>query len=339
MTLQIFAATMLPAIESELRQAIAVTERLGLEELHYMLAYHMGWQGEGAGSRAQGKRIRPLLVLLTALAASPRSEVEVWQAALPAAVAVELVHNFSLIHDDIEDNSLLRRGRPTLWTQWGVPQAINTGDALFSLAHLAILRLEETAPAAALAAARTLQETCLHLTQGQYLDIGYSTRTGLTTADYWPMVSGKTAALLAACTELGALVAGSAARSHYRDFGRLLGLAFQAQDDLLGIWGDVEATGKSADSDLVEGKKSLPVLFGLEQSGPFAARWQKGPITPEEVPDLAAQLEAEGARNFTISEVDRLTSQALQALESAQPQGVAGEALRELALKLLNRQK
>jgi geranylgeranyl diphosphate synthase type I len=326
----------LPAIESNLRQGVAVTRTPGLEELHHMLAYHMGWEGEGAGPDAQGKRIRPLLVLLCAEAC----QAGTWQSALPAAVAVELVHNFSLIHDDIEDNSPLRRGRPTLWTQWGIPQAINAGDALFTLAHLAALRLTETADTPiALRAAQIIQQTCLHLTQGQYLDIGYANRNNLQPADYWPMVAGKTAALLACCTELGALVAGSSQAGQYREFGRLLGLAFQAQDDLLGIWGDVLLTGKSAESDLVEGKKSLPVLYGISYQGQFAQRWASGPVTVGEVAELSALLEAEGARAATQADADRLTQDALQALDAANPQGEAGQALHELAHMLLKRQK
>jgi geranylgeranyl diphosphate synthase type I len=251
-----------------------------------------------------------------------------------------LVHNFSLIHDDIEDNSPLRRGRPTLWRRWGVPLAINAGDALFSLAHLAILRLEQTASAAiALAAARILQETCLRLTQGQHLDIAYEKRSDLNENAYWQMVGGKTAALLAACAELGALTANASAftRQACCDFGRDLGLAFQAQDDLLGIWGEAALTGKSTESDLVAGKKSLPVVYALNQRGAFYQRWLLGAITPEEAPALAQQLETEGAKDYTQATVKRLTTQALQALDAASPQGEAGTALRELADMLLNR--
>lgn len=327
---------MLPAVEDELRRAVADVKAPGMDMLHHMLAYHMGWEGEGAGPSATGKRIRPLLVLLTCAAATGE-----WERALPAAAAVELVHNFSLIHDDIEDNSPLRRGRPTLWKLWGIPQAINAGDALFSLAHLEALRLADTLSVeTTIMATRIIQQTCLHLTQGQHLDIAYETRRDLTANDYWPMIGGKTAALLAACTDLGALTANAdrAARENYREFGRLLGLAFQVQDDLLGIWGDAALTGKSSESDLVAGKKSLPVLYGLDQRGPFAARWAAGSIQPEEAITLARQLEAEGARAAAQATADNLTTQALQALDDAQPQGESGEALRELALKLLQRQ-
>jgi len=326
----------LPAIEDELKSAIALTKKPGLENLHQMMTYHMGWEGKGSGPKARGKRIRPLLTLLTTEAVGGD-----WNRALPAAAAVELIHNFSLLHDDIEDNSPLRRGRPTAWKLWGVPQAINTGDAMFTLAHLAILRLEETASSSiALKATRVLQNTCLHLTQGQYLDIAYENREDLSLNDYWPMVTGKTAALLGACTELGALVADSEeeTRVHYRHFGLNLGLAFQALDDLLGIWGDAAKIGKSNASDLVEGKKSLPVLFGLGKKGGFAARWANGSITPAEVPGLADQLEAEGAFDYTKNIADQLTGQALEALEWANPQGNAGAALHELANKLLQRE-
>jgi geranylgeranyl diphosphate synthase type I len=252
-----------------------------------------------------------------------------------------MIHNFSLIHDDIEDNSPLRRGRPTVWVRWNIPQAINSGDALFTLAHLALLRLEETTSAAAtLQATNILQNTCLHLTQGQYLDMSYESRTDLTLDDYWPMVSGKTAALIAASSELGALAADAAPRirSAYRQFGLNLGLAFQAQDDLLGIWGNSNLTGKSAESDLVTGKKSLPILYGLSLRGDFYRRWLKGSIKPAEVSALADQLEQDGAKNYTQDKVMNLTDQALQALEQAQPQGEAGEALLELSNLLLNRQ-
>lgn len=325
-----------PALEAKLQQVVNRLADPELEEMRRMMAYHMGWEGEGAGVHAQGKRIRPLMALLSCAAAGGD-----WQAALPAAAAVELVHNFSLIHDDIEDDSPLRHGRPTVWKKWGIPQAINAGDAMLTLAHLALLDLQETASAeVALRAARLLQETCLHLTQGQFLDLAYETRGDLKMTSYWPMVSGKTAALLSACTGIGALVAEApeACQEAYREFGRTLGLAFQAQDDLLGIWGNAALTGKSAESDLVSGKKSLPVLYGLEQGGSFARRWLQGPIQADEVAGLAGQLEVEGARSFVEQRAGELTQEALQALERAAPQGEPGQALRALALKLLKRQ-
>lgn len=333
--LEVLMPLYLEAVESELQEVVGQVRRTEGEEFYEMLAYHMGWIGEGAGPQARGKRIRPLLLLLCTAACGGE-----WRSALGAAAAVELIHNFSLVHDDIQDRSPLRRNRPTLWTIWGEAQAINAGDTLFTLAQLALLRLRQSLPPQlVLEAARLLQETCLALTRGQYLDLHYEKRNDLTEADYWPMIEGKTAALLAVCAHLGALVAGAeeATCQTYHRFGRALGLAFQVLDDLLGIWGDAALTGKSTESDLVSGKKSLPVLYGLGRGGEFARRWMAGPIPAEEVAQVAALLEAEGAREYTQRIAESLTEEALQTLEAAAPQGPAGQALRQLTLWLLQR--
>jgi geranylgeranyl diphosphate synthase type I len=336
MSLAALSVPMIEAIEAALRRAVQPADEARLGDYRGMLAYHLGWEGEGAGPEARGKRIRPLLLLLTCASAGGN-----WQLALPAAAAVELIHNFSLIHDDIQDNSPLRHGRPTIWKRWGVPQAINSGDAMLTLAHLSALRLAETLAAeVALQTGIILQHACLQLTKGQYLDLAFEALEKLSLDDYWGMVSGKTAALLSACTEVGALTArvNSVRREAYRRFGQSLGLAFQALDDVLGIWGDAASTGKSAESDLLAGKKSLPVLYGLQQGGPFARRLSQGQLEPEEIPAFAAQLEAEGGRRYAQEAASRLTAEALQALAEAEPQGEAGQALRELADRLLQRQ-
>jgi len=327
--------TMRPAVEEYLQRVLSGLMPSEQHELSSMLAYHMGWVGEGAGAEAQGKRIRPLLVLLSAAAAGAD-----WHAALPAAAAVEYVHNFSLIHDDIQDGSRLRRGRPTVWVKWGTAQAINAGDVMFTLAHLAIYELYRELPAAcALDAARVLDQTCMELTEGQYLDLSYEQRQDLALGDYWPMVSGKTAALLGCCAELGALVAGVSPerRAAFRQFGVKLGLAFQAQDDWLGLWGNAEQTGKSIHSDLVSGKKTLPVLYALGLGGAFAARWKLGGVQPEEVERLAQMLVQEGAQQYTEQAADRLTREALAALDQAGEGSDGTVALRRLAETLLKR--
>ena len=336
MELDNFFDIMLPAIEEEMQGCVALANGPGLEELHHMLAYHLGWEGQDPGPQASGKRIRPMLVLLACAAAGG-----LWEQALPAAAAVELIHNFSLIHDDIQDDSELRRGRPTVWKKWNVAQAINAGDSMFALAHVSLQRLDKFVEAdIALKAARILPQTSLELTQGQYLDLDYESREKLSVEDYWPMVSGKTAALLAACALLGALIAGVDEHHQklYCTFGEKLGLAFQAYDDLLGIWGDAALTGKSAASDLVSGKKSLPILHALANHAPFAQRWKQGPIQAGEVGVIADQLEAEGARQFTQDAADRLTKAALESLEAANPRGDAAIGLQQLAQRLIKRQ-
>ncbi len=335
-TLDYLSQKFLPAIEDELHIAVELANAPGIHKLYQMLAYHMGWIGDGSGQDARGKRIRPLLVLLTCAAGGGN-----WQNALPAAAAVELVHNFSLIHDDIEDHSPLRRGRSTVWKKWGIPQAINTGDAMFTLAHLESLRLAETvSQEVALQAAKIIQQTCLHLTQGQFLDLYYETKHDVTIDDYWLMVEGKTAALLSTCTELGALAASCdiKTRQYYRNFGRVIGLAFQVQDDWLGIWGDSALTGKSNESDLVTGKKTLPVLYGLSQHKAFASRWIKGPILPDQTKEMAMLLESEGVKHYMQSQADMLINTALESLEDARPDGNAGDALKSLAIKLIGRE-
>ena len=332
---------LLSHIELELQKQISRLDNPRTKTFHEMLTYHMGWTGEGAGPEATGKRIRPLLVLLTCLASrGAEGDVETWQSALPAAAAVELVHNFSLVHDDIQDNSDKRRGRPTTWVKWGVPMAINAGDALFVLSNQAIIDLKENYPAEVVVkAAEILHNTCLDLTRGQFLDMSYEEKLDLGVDDYWPMIAGKTAALLSACCHIGALLgrADDSLQEAYRSFGHYLGLAFQVQDDILGIWGDEALTGKSAASDLIEGKKSLPVMAGLSAHGSFAERWKQGPIQPAEVQELARILASEGGYEKANDAAKQMTDLALMSLREADPQGEAGEALFELADKLLKR--
>lgn len=335
MALERFKKIMLPALENELKEIVSLTNLPGYEELNSMLVYHMGWEKESPVTSVSGKRIRPLLVLLSVSAAGGN-----WKDALSAAAAVELIHNFSLIHDDIQDNSELRRGRPTIWKLWGVPQAINTGDMMFTLAQTAILKLKETTSlSTTVQASIILQESCLQLTQGQYLDMSYESRDDMEIGSYWKMIEGKTAALLAASTEIGALCgnADDNARKSYRDFGYYLGLAFQTQDDLLGIWGDTMVTGKSAESDLITGKKTLPILYGLEQRGEFYRGWKNKGLTIEEIPVLVSLLEIEGAKEYTEMRTNEMTNLALSALENANPTIEAVAALKNLAQNLLSR--
>ena len=330
---------LLSSIELELQKQVSRLDQPRTKPFHEMLTYHMGWTGEGAGPEATGKRIRPLMVLLCHASTAPSAPLS---AALPAAAAVELVHNFSLAHDDIQDNSPKRRGRDTAWVKWGAPMAINVGDALFVMSNQAIIDLKENYPAEIVVrAAEILHNTCLELTRGQFLDMSYEERNDLTIDDYWPMIAGKTAGLLSACCHLGALLGGAdqAKQDAYRSFGHYLGLAFQVQDDILGIWGDEAVTGKSAASDLVDGKNSLPVLAGLSANKKFAERWRKGPIKPDEVEEVASLLSTEGGYDTAYEASKQMTDLALLNLREADPQGEAGEALFQLADKLLKREQ
>ncbi len=265
-----------------------------------------------------------------------------WQTAIPAAVAIELVHNFSLIHDDIEDNGLTRRGQEAVWVKWGLPIGLNSGDAMFAAAFKSIYGLTELLGSEkTLRAAELLTTTCLLLTQGQHLDLTYEDKKRIKIGDYFRMIEGKTAALFACCTHMGALIGdldGEKLES-YRQFGHFLGIAFQIYDDWLGIWGDPEQTGKSACSDLVESKQTLPVLLGLENSGRFKDRWNGLPITESEAIDIAGWLKEDGVELLVRNEFFRWHEkmhEELRILECSEP---VKSALGELSEQLTMRKK
>jgi geranylgeranyl diphosphate synthase type I len=228
------------------------------------MRYHLGWEdreGRPTASRG-GKLLRPGFCLLSCEAVGGD-----WRAALPAAASLELLHNFTLIHDDIEDASPERHGRETVWRIWGVAQAINAGDGMLALAHATMLQLDARAhpPERIVRAARLLDEATLRLCEGQHRDLAGAEATTLD--GYLSMIEGKTGALLAACCAIGALLGGAddSTIAGLQEFGRRLGLAFQIRDDVLGIWGYEEVIGKPAD-DLRNGKRSYPVIAALERS-------------------------------------------------------------------------
>jgi geranylgeranyl diphosphate synthase type I len=322
---------MLVMLDVELHRSV---DRLRASQngLWEMASYAMGWTGEGAGPETTGKRIRPLLCLLVCGGSGAD-----WRAALPPACAVELIHSFSLIHDDIQDGDATRRGRPTVWKRHGSPQAINVGDSIFTLSFSALSESESTYTAKWL---RILSDTCLRLTYGQYLDLTYEDAHGITLAEYQEMIDGKTAALVEAACRLGAVSAGAPVEKEkaFADFGRSLGLAFQIQDDYLGVWGNPNVTGKPNASDLLARKKSLPILFGIEHSKEFR-RLLTGEITLAVLPALLAELEACGAREHVLSTSREWVDRAFDSLRAARPQGDFGPQLESIARALLGRQK
>lgn len=322
-----------PAIDAELRAALEF--RLPPpDDYARMLYYHLGWIDEGQPQLVAGKRTRPLITLLCAAAAGGD-----WHAALPFAAAVELIHNFSLVHDDIQDDSSLRRGRATIWKLWGRAQAINAGDALFTYAHLAAQRARQLRPSTVLDALDLLDKTCIHLTTGQHYDMAFETRATVTAEDYLQMIEGKTASLIATAAECGALASDvdASKRNCYGQFGRHLGLAFQVRDDILGIWGDPAVTGKSAATDILTRKKTLPVLFGLDHDSSLGDDYRPESDGGAPVSVITQKLEACGARAFAESKEEYHANLALSSLESAQPVSEIGGALRELTLQLLGR--
>ncbi len=310
----------------------------GPEDFDRMIRYHLGWVDQ-AGDPAQayaGKRLRPLLLLLSTEAAGGE-----WQRALPAAIAVELLHNFSLVHDDIEDNSPVRRGRPTLWTLWGAANAINAGDLLFGLAHMALWQLPKQGVQSwvVLEIATIFERMCVELTRGQHLDMRFEHDAEVSVDDYLDMITGKSAALVCAAMHIGALLAGlsSEQAEAYAVFGRHLGLAFQIQDDILGIWGDPTVTGKSAATDIQSKKKSLPVLYGLQHDPGLAALYAAD-LDDTAVARVVARLERVGAHDHARGLADQYFEsmrQIAETLDSSNPEAL--RRLLALAFSLLGR--
>jgi geranylgeranyl diphosphate synthase type I len=339
MSLKIFFERYLPPLEAEMRAVVQTTDPRHAD-LFGMLHYHLGWADAMFDpSQAQtGKRVRPLLCLLACEACEGN-----WEQALPAGAAIELLHNFSLIHDDIEDRDQTRRGRPTVWSLWGEAQGINTGDTLFALTQLALTRLSERdVPATTIVdTMRLLNHTCVTLTGGQHLDIGFESQADVSTADYLAMIERKTAALLACACEMGGLVAAAHGdqRKFLRSFGHHLGLAFQMRDDILGIWGDPARTGKPAGADIARHKKSLPILHGLEHSAELRALLSQETPSAADVHRATELLQTTNSRDYVEQLAREHHAQALTALEETNLQGPAARALYELTQTLLNRER
>lgn len=326
---------MLLAIEADLHSALDVIEEKDYFVFRKMIEYHLGWRSEG--TEVKGKRVRPLLTLLICGALSGK-----WQSALPAATAIELIHNFSLIHDDIEDRSELRRGQETVWKKWGIPRAINLGDALFVVARLSSHRLADHGISleTTLAVVEALDQACLKLTIGQDLDLTFETKELVSEEQYLTMINGKTAALVSAATTVGAIVAGADADTVHavENIGKHLGLAFQIQDDILGIWGVPDKTGKSAADDLRTRKKTLPVIFGLARSEEFVDLWRVPPSNESMLEAMRIALQNAGALEDTRALAEKYTRLAEESLQELDPGGAYAIELFSLSQKLLSRQ-
>jgi geranylgeranyl diphosphate synthase type I len=315
----------------------------GLESYYGMMAYHLGKadrQLQPEQTRP-GKSLRPALCLLLNEALGGDTKE-----CAPFAAGIELLHNFSLVHDDIEDRSPTRRGRPTVWTLWGEAQAINVGDGMFSLAHQAWLGapLAERDPACFLAVARALENTITALCEGQYLDIAGEGSLTLTSEAYLAMIGRKTAALMGTAAWVGGRCAAAdpVRLAAARSFGTELGLAFQIRDDLLGIWGDEAETGKSASSDIATRKMTLPVVLALEHGTPaqrdeLAARYADTAAEADDEPAIRALLTAAGADRRAEAREEEHWQAALHALNALNLTVNWDTRLRSFAIRLVGR--
>lgn len=300
---------------------------------------HFGWsseEGAAVGAPSGSKFVRAALALLGCQAVHGDAE-----AALPAAVAVELVHNASLLHDDIIDRDTVRRGRRALWAVKGVPAAILAGDALFFAAVQALTgtrRCERSIPVL-LASVQTLIE-------GEYIDILLESATDTGEEQVVAVAAAKTGELLACACELGAIAGGAEPEraAHLRAFGCHLGIAFQCADDMLGIWGSPESTGKPTGSDLRRRKMSLPVTAAMAgpdpQAGELRALYRRGgELNDEECVRAVELIEEGGGRQAAARRVRLHTDHALRHLGTAAPAPGPAEELAALADHLVHRER
>lgn len=306
-------------IQAEIRGAMP--DSGNLQPFYAMMAYHFGWVDQSFApvpARA-GKSLRPSLCLL--LAEGLGGDV---RRCVPLAAGIEVLHNFSLVHDDIEDRSVVRRGRPAVWSIWGDAHAINVGDGLFSLAHVLWMRtpIAQEQPTTFSSMLRSLERAVLTLCEGQFLDMHAERNLDLSSSAYLHMIARKTATLIGEAAWIGARVATADEQTLAvaRAFGTELGLAFQIRDDLLGIWGNEAETGKSASSDIATRKMTLPIVLALETADMPArarirARYGAPPVDEDDEDQIRALLAAAGVAQRT-EEVERRHWQAaMDALE------------------------
>lgn len=292
---------------------------------------------------ALGKAVRPAIALLAAQGVGASAKT-----AVPGAIAVELVHTFTLVHDDIMDGDERRRHRESVWKAYGTGPAILAGDALLALA---VKALTETAHPAQSVAVDMIASALVELVNGQAQDVSFEARpwTGpgaVTVEEYTAMAAGKTGSLLGCAAGLGALLGGAspATVSSLTTMGRHLGLAFQAVDDLLGIWGDPAVTGKPVYGDLRLRKKTLPVLFALGRDTPPAGRLARllrvgadTPPTEDRLHDLAALITAAGGRAFATAAAERHLGRSFALIDALPGEAAHLAALHALARFIVNR--
>ncbi|WP_115944820.1 polyprenyl synthetase family protein [Amycolatopsis thermalba] len=324
------------------RQAVLPAMRAAVDRLdpasRAIAYYHLGWTDlDGNPTSGGGKAVRPALALLSAEAAGPPPAT-----GLPGAVAVELVHNFSLLHDDLMDGDTERRHRPTVWAVRGAASAILTGDAMLALANEVLL--DSDGPGA-VAAARLLAEAVGELIRGQVLDVAFEQRDDVTLDECLDMAGGKTGALLSASAAIGAVLACAPQRtvSALAGFGADLGLAFQLVDDVLGIWGEPSVTGKPVHSDLRARKKSLPVTYAITHGGApgreLAAWLTGGDVADDGSVRRAADLvDLAGGRAWALEEAHRRMAAGRRKLEDAEVPGRVREELLALARFIVTRE-
>lgn len=317
-------------IEAPLRAAL---DRLDPATRH-VCGYHLGyWNADASPADGGGKGIRPTLAILSARAANAGDDI-----GIPAALACELIHNFSLLHDDVMDGDTERRHRRTAWAEFGESAAILAGDALSSLAGEL---LAESPSATASWAIRCVSAATRRLIAGQAADLAFESRDVVPLGECLTMSDDKTGALMACSASLGAVLADAPAElaTGLADYGAHLGLAFQLTDDLLGIWGDPARTGKSTNSDLQSRKKSVPAVYALQTDSRAGERLREiytnhAELDDERIAEAAALIAATGAQSWTRQRVDAEIESAVRCIDAlSMPYSIA-EEFTQLARRL-----
>lgn len=312
--------------------------------IYQMQRYHLGWiDGDGRPANGQGKGLRPMMCLLACQAAGGD-----WHKALSFAAALELVHNFSLIHDDIQDGDTQRRHRDTVWHKWGLAQGINAGDSMRGLAALTLVQgVDDSHPATRIRlAVEGLEKASLEMIEGQFLDITYERNTEVTTDQYLAMIGRKTGALFGCSYYLGALAAGceAGALEAWRQFGLDMGAVFQIRDDVLGVWGDEDRLGKPIASDIRRKKMCLPVVHALQSAQGQDRRSMQtiygndDPATDEDVDQVLSVLDRTGARAYCQGLAAQHNDSAMRRLDGLKLDKEMDSQLRGLAKFFLERE-
>ena len=328
-------------VESSLQNALSLHN----PDLQTMLMYHLGLSDEHGNPTLsnQGKGLRSSLCMFACEAVGGLPEQ-----ALSAAVAIELVHNFSLIHDDIQDGDRERRHRPTLWAIWGTSKALQAGNVMRTLADLGIQRLPryQMAPEVVTMCSMLLTSAYLETVEGQYLDLDYEGRTDISTSNYLEMIARKTGALIRCSMQIGALTGNGDARTvrALAECGQLLGALFQIRDDYLGTWGYEEETGKATGSDLRRKKNSLPLVYALEQAGTaekeqLQSIYAKEQVEDRDVASTLALLAELGTSEYVQALAETHADRAIKALDGIELVPGAREEFQELVEFLLTRQQ
>ncbi|MFI0242909.1 polyprenyl synthetase family protein [Streptomyces sp. NPDC016845] len=302
--------------------------------------YHRGWVEADGGPvqvpRQRGKAVRPALTLLSAVAVGGEAV-----RALPGAVAVELVHDFTLLHDDVIDGDAQRRHRPAAWSVFGTPAAVLTGDSLLVAAVRAVSEVPESSGAAVTELLGALRQ----LVAGQSADVAFEGALDVSVEQYLAMAAGKTGSLMGCACALGGVLAGADRErvDGLREFGSRLGVAFQCVDDVLGIWGHSRLSGKPVGSDIAARKKSLPVVAALAGTDSAARELRSlyespRPLDEQDVALAQELVEKSGGRQAAEDEARRQMAGALRALSCARPTANAYRQLQEIASAMVQRE-